>query len=459
MTEERKTILYGGVAVFLVVVAFLTAPRNVTPDDFLDRDEPFFPDFADPNAATTLEVIDFDEETATARPFKVTFNGGMWTIPSHHDYPADGRDRLAQTAAGLIDIKKDDYRSNSIADHEALGVIDPLDESVSTLVGRGKRVTVKDENDQVLADLIIGNEPEGRPGLRFVRLPEQTRVYVSRMDLDISTQFEDWIERDLLNVDRNKLGRLVLKDYSINERTGAVNQRDTLTLEKVEDTWQADRMTANQEVASDKMTDLLGELDGLSIVGVRPKPEGLSQSLARSSGGMTISQADLLSLRGAGYYFANTGQLLSNEGELEARDSEGVIYTLRFGEVVYGTGDAVTAGGAPSDDEAQGPGENRYLFITTAFDPGLFPEPPEPSNTDFEGKAENVLTDADRRNNELADAHDEWQKNVEDGQLRSDELNARFADWYYVISSESFEKIRLTRRDLVRPRETDSDSD
>ena len=459
MTEERKTIIYGGVAGFLVLVAFLTAPGNVTPDDFLDRDEPFFPDFTDPNAATTLEVIDFDEETATARPFKVTFNDGTWTIPSHHDYPADGKDRLAETAAGLIDIKKDDYRSNSIADHEALGVIDPLDESVSTLVGRGKRVTVKDENDQVLADLIIGNQPEGRPGLRFVRLPEQTRVYVSRMDLNISTQFEDWIERDLLNVDRDKLGRLVLKDYSINERTGAVNQRDILTLEKVEDTWQADRMAANQEVASDNMTDLLRELDGLSIVGVRPKPEGLSQSLTRSSGGMTISQADLLSLRGAGYYFANTGQLLSNEGELEARDSEGVIYTLRFGEVVYGTGNALTAGGAADDDAAQGPGENRYLFITTTFDPSLFPEPPEPSSTDFASKEESVRTDADRRNKELADAHDAWQKNVEDGQFRSDELNARFADWYYVISSESFDKIRLTRSDLVRPKETDSDSD
>jgi hypothetical protein len=458
MTEERKTMVYGGIAVFLVLVAFLTAPGNVTPEDFLDRDEPFFPDFTDPNAATTLEVIDFDEATGTARPFKVTFNDGTWTIPSHHEYPADGKDRLAQTAAGLIDIKKDDYRSNIIADHEALGVVDPLDESVSTLSGRGKRVTVRDENDQVLADLIVGNEPDGRPGLRFVRLPEQTRVYVSRMDMDISTQFQDWIERDLLQVDRDKLDRLLLKDYSINERTGSVNQRDTLTLEKVEDTWRADRMAANQEVAANKMNDLLGELDGLSIVGVRPKPEGLSQSLMRSSGGITISQSDLLSLRGAGYYFANTGQLLSNEGELEARDSEGVTYTLRFGEVLYGTGDDVSAGSSTDVDDPQGPGENRYLFITTTFDPRLFPEPAEPSNTGFAEKAEDDWTDADRRNKERRDAHDEWQKKVEDGQARSDDLNARFADWYYVISAESFDKIRLTRSDLVQRKEEETDS-
>jgi len=29
-------------------------------------------------------------------------------------------------------------------------------------------------------------------------------------------------------------------------------------------------------------------------------------------------------------------------------------------------------------------------------------------------------------------------------------LNARFADWYYVISAASFDKVHLRRKDLVR---------
>ena len=66
-------------------------------------------------------MIEFDEETAAARPFKVTNNNGLWTIPSHHDYVADGEDRLAQTAAGMITITKDDFRSDNVADHELLG--------------------------------------------------------------------------------------------------------------------------------------------------------------------------------------------------------------------------------------------------------------------------------------------------------------------------------------------------
>ncbi|GAB4118732.1 MAG: hypothetical protein Kow001_18430 [Acidobacteriota bacterium] len=137
MSETRKTIGFAVLAVVLAAVAILTTPRRAVPEEFADRGEPFFPGFTDPNLATTLEVIEFDEATASARPFKVTFKNGVWTIPSHHDYPADGKDRLAQTAAGLIGLTKDDFRSSNVADYPACGVIDPLDETATSLRGRG----------------------------------------------------------------------------------------------------------------------------------------------------------------------------------------------------------------------------------------------------------------------------------------------------------------------------------
>ena len=36
------------------------------------------------------------------------------------------------------------------------------------------------------------------------------------------------------------------------------------------------------------------------------------------------------------------------------------------------------------------------------------------------------------------------------GKQLSEELNARFAEWYYVISDDSFDRIRLKRGDLVK---------
>ncbi len=450
MSEIRKTLIFAAVAAVLALAAWAAAPRPVTPDAFLDRGEPFFPGFEDPNAAASLEVVEFDPETAEAIPFKVINRQGLWTIPSHHDYPADGEDRLAKTAAGVIGIRKDDFRTSSVADHEACGVIDPLDEAAASLSGRGKRVTLRGPNEELLADFIVGKAIEDRPGHRFVRIPDQKRVYAAKMDIDISTAFEDWIDRDLLGIEKSAIERVVLRDYSIDERTRRVTQRDVVTLDRKDGAWKADKMTAAQEVDTTRMDELLRAIDELSIVGIRPKPEGISQDLKRSEGQLSLSQANLLRLQSKGYYFSREGSLLSNEGELQARTADGVTYTLRFGEVVYGRGDAVTAGTEASDDAAGGPGENRYLFITTGFDPSALPEPKRPANLEFQGKPEDQWTDADRQNKALHDAHEAWRAKIEAGRARSAELNARFADWYYVISSESFESMRVKRPDLVR---------
>ncbi|MDZ7309621.1 MAG: DUF4340 domain-containing protein, partial [candidate division KSB1 bacterium] len=327
MNEKKKTLTFVGAAAGLLLLALITAPRRVTPTAFNDQGQPFFPDFKDPLAATSLEVIDYDEATGSARPFKVQLKDGKWTIPSHHNYPADGKDRLAKTAAAVIDIRKDDFRSDNISDHEACGVVDPLDEKAVSLKGRGKRVTLKGASEQVLADFIIGKPVEGRDGFRFVRVPGQKRVYAVRMNIDISTKFSDWIESDLLQVNRDDIKQVVLRDYSIDERRGLVNQRDVLVLDKKDNDWVANNMRSNEEVDKTKMNDFLTALDGLSIVGVRLKPAGLSQSLEKASSGVMLSQADMLSLQSKGYYFTPSGQLLSNEGELQATTKDGVIYT------------------------------------------------------------------------------------------------------------------------------------
>jgi len=451
MSETRRTITYAVTALLLLLAAFVAVPRNVTPDDFLDRGEQFFPEFTDPNTATSLEVVEYNEETASAQPFKVTFKNGIWTIPSHYDYPADGKDRLAETAAGVIGLEKTDFRSANIADHEACGVIDPL-EQTATLKGRGKRITIRDKNDQILADLILGKEVEGRPNLRFVRLPDSKRVYITDTSLEISTRFEDWIEPDLLRVAKDDISKVTLKDYSINERTGTVNMKDTLVLTRNGDEWKANRTPAGKEVDSGKMSSLLTALDDLAIVGVREKPEGLSESLKKSEQ-IPISRENMSSLRSRGFYFTRNGDLLSNEGELLVETSTGLSYTLRFGEVLFGSGEAVSAGTGQEEQEEEGPGENRYLFITVNYNPRLLPEPPEPSNTDFQNKSEAEWTDIDRRNKDRFDKHQEWESKTGDYKLLAEELTNRFAGWYYVIPSQAFDKIHIPRSEMVAAKE------
>ncbi len=417
----------------------------------------FFTDFSDPNEATIMAVIDWREETGVALPFKVVFTVGKWSIPSHHNYPADGKDRLSKTAAGVIETKKDDFRTDNPAEHEACGVIDPLDETATSLSGRGTRGTLRAENDKILADFIIGKEIENRDKFRFVRVPGQKRVYAVRMDIDISTTFSDWIESDLLQVTKENVKQVILKDYSINERSGTVNNRDVVNLNLVDDKWKASRMSATQEVDDTKMTDLLSAIDELSIVGVRPKPAGLSRSLSQGTGdGLKMNQGDLLSLQSKGYYFTRNGQLLSNEGETQVRTTDGVVYTLRFGEIVYGSGAEISSGSEENQNKDAGPGENRYLFITTEFDAGEFTEPPAPANKDFETKADSLWDDNDRRNNKLNNNYTTWENNITKGQNLSKDLNNRFSAWYYVISSERFDKINLKRAVMMKEKDAEN---
>ena len=322
---------------------------------------------------------------------------------------------------------------------------DPLDETVTETSGRGQRVTIKGDNDVVLADLIIGKPVEGREGVRFVRVPGQKRVYAAKTDINISTSFKDWIESDLLLVEKNHIDHMVINDYSINERTRQLVERDVVVFDKNGDVWTMNNLKPGQVVDNTKVGQLLTAFDGLKIEGVRPKPPGLSGSLERSSDSLGVSTDDMLSLQDKGYYFTRDGRLVSNEGELQVRTKDGVTYTLRFGEIVSGPDAAATAGTGGSTT-----GENRYLFITTAFDPTLFPEPEKPQNTFFLSRPDSVWTDADKHNKQLHDAHEQWVTKQAERKKISDDLNARFANWYYVISAESFDKLRKTRSDFLK---------
>ncbi len=450
MSELKKTGYFAGAAIVLALLAFAFSPSRITPDAFMDQGEQFFPEFSDPNQATTLEVVKFDTVNGGARPFMVTFSGNRWTIPSHHNYPADGKDRLAQTAAGVIDIKKDDFRTNVVADHAACSVIDPLDDAAPGLRGRGSRITLKGEGGGVLAEFIVGSPVPQRDGFRFVRLPDQNRVYASRMDLDISTNFADWIDTSLLAVESTNIQRVTLDNYSINERTFSLEPGETIKLVK-EDIWTTRSLGSGRSLDTTKVAELAETLAGLSIVGVRPKPEGLSSSLKGNSDQVEMTQADQMSLQSKGFYLARQdGRLLSNEGDLKVYTDAGVVYTLRFGEVLHGSGMAITAGLADGEESAgQGQAANRYLFVTAEFDENYFREPAQPGSMEFQGKADSLLTDYDRECRQKYQTHESWQSSIANGRGQAARLNARFADWYYVISDESFGKIHLSKTDLT----------
>jgi hypothetical protein len=405
MSDTRITTAFGGVALVLLLVTWATAPRVSVPSIFAERGQLLFPAFRDPNAAASLEIIEFDARNAAVRPFKVQNRNGRWTIPSQHDYPTDAKDRLAQTAAAIIALRRDDVASDSAADHERCGVLDPLDPALPVVSGRGTRLMVRGAQDEVLADVIVGKPVEGRPTFRYVRQPGQRRVYVSNVgDLNISTAFGDWIERDLLQVGADEIDAVNLRNYSLDRSAGRTTPGETLLLQRNAGDWTINGLGGNEELDLAAVDALLRNLAGLTIVGVLPKPAGITAALSHEASSTVLTPADRADLGRKGFYLAPTGQLVSNRGELVVRTIRGVFYTLRFGDI------------APGTDAA--PLENRYLFIMVDFDPGSARTP---------GRAS-------------------------EGEEKVRVLRARFAPWYYVIAADSFDAIRLQRRNLVRRR-------
>lgn len=399
MTETVKTLAFVAVAAGLAITAAVVEPEAIRPKILSDEGEVFYPDFRDAQAVKTIEVVDYDDATATARPFQVDSQKGRWVLPTHSNYPVDAGDRLVKTAAALIDLKKDSVRSDSVQDHAKYGVIDPTDQKSAGLTGRGKRVTLRDARKEVLADFIFGKPVEGKAGYRYVRVPGQKRVYAVKTDADPSARFQDWVNAGIASIPLAHIRRVMINNYSIDESMGALTNQEVIPLTRENDQWKIQGLEKFNQAAVNAMASTLANL---KIVDVKPKPPQLAQDLR--SGQLRMSLEIALSLRQKGFFISPNGRLLANEGEMSIDTANGLVLTLRFGEVVSTPGETRPSG-------------NRYLFPTAVFD--------EKRAAKYGGDA--VL-----------------------GERQAKDLANRFADWYYVISSQEFQQLRLRRGDLLR---------
>lgn len=507
MSQNQRTILFLLVAVVCVVLGVTThsmyKPSDL--DAFVDVGEPFYPDFNDPNEATGLRVASFNDDSSQTDVFSVQNKGDLWRIPSHHDYPADGKDQLAKTAASMVGVKRQALIERTKTAHKRYNLLDPLDKDVTGTEGRGDRITLY-KGDEPLVDFIVGKKVDGEENIYYVRAANEDRFYTADLgDLEISTKFPDWIQKDILDITRGDVREIVVNRYQIDEARGERIQGDVVTLTRDSATadWQLEGLIAEtEEVNSGNINNLLTAVDDLAIVGVRQKPPGISADLKADSDTVSTTRFDLQDLARKGFFFQQ-GRILSNEGEVYVGTQDGVVYILRFGEEFSGNEVDIEVG-IKSDEKGEAPataqseeGEkdpstsggslvnSRYLFVTAQHDAVLLgpkPTPPvkpdPPAEEDMAPKADETKgaggeeksaatppkSDAQKAYEDALKSYAEEQevyeiqlKNYEakskKGQERVAELNRRFADWYYVISEEVFDRMKLNRVDLVNVKE------
>ncbi len=308
------------------------------------------------------------------------------------------------------------------SDQARYDVLDPEDPDDTVLTGRGRKITISKNDGTVLAEYIIG-KPSELPGqtdtyyVRATKADDSNTIYLAKLKMDLSTKFSDWIEPDLLKVDRELLSEIRIDNYSIDEQQGAIIPGDAteLTRKNPSDPWILKGIKPNEELKQDSVNTLVNNLDNLRLVGVRPKPPGVLPDLsidpryAQSRNLVDVLRADM---QEKGYFVGSDRKggkprVFSKEGELEAGTSEGLLYALNFGQIFTGTefeietglskdkekgtkdadkskADAKAAGGKKDKDGKDKDAKDkdkeqlkrRYLMVYVKFDPALVGFPP-----------------------------------------------------------------------------------
>lgn len=389
MNDKTRTLIHVAVAavIALVVGLEIARTRDTGNSNGGVKDQPLFPEFKDPLAATSMEIIQFDDKLGKLDPFKVAEVRGRWAIPSRDNYPADAQDRLRDASASLIDIKPLDVASQLPEEHVLLGVVEPStgktkagDEGVGTLI------VVQDKKGDDLFRLIVGKEAsqegENLPNLRFVRKPSEDIVYVAKIDMSkLPTEFDQWIEKDLLKLNALDVSKVSLKDYNVlpssnggysrfprmdavvawNNEKGEWNLNEMLQFSRGQPV--ADGLGPQEELNKQKLDEMKTALDDLKIVDVKRKPAGIDAELKLSQELMS-NREGLLSLQELGFYPVgrksddNTLELASANGEVIVDMKDGVQYKLRFGNV-------------DSEASITDGKMNRFLFVSAMVAPEL----------------------------------------------------------------------------------------
>ncbi|MGC6444570.1 MAG: DUF4340 domain-containing protein, partial [Rubripirellula sp.] len=419
-SQTGRTMTFALVAAGCIAITAIFKMMNqpASIEEYGKMGQEFYPEFTDPTSATSLQVSVIDTDEVKPMEFSVKqASNGQWVIPSHHNYPADAEDQLAQTASSIIGIKRGAMISRWASDHAKYGVVDPVTDSVSIdeVEGIGKRITIGGPDDTTLASYIVGKKFEDSNNEYYVRHPNEDETYIAELDINLSTKFTDWVNADLLDITSGDVLRLDLNDYSIDEIQGTItgNVESVLNRSTSTDDWKLEGLNEETEqVKTSAVTDTLNALSNMEIAGVRPKQPGLTADLQIDRSALK-SQQDLNQLTNdllsRGFILQPNREnqelleLIAKEGEMFVGAADGLLYRLYFGRAFTGSNEDLEFGMSstdasdeeesapkPSDETENGdqaesdpdgkeeetPTEKngRYVFVRVNFDPTLLGE-------------------------------------------------------------------------------------
>lgn len=393
-----------------------------------------------------------------------------WLIPQMSNFPAENAEQVAKVVAPLIqltvldviDAPTNDTIAKTDRFHRECGLLSPsnfildLNISNSNNLSNGSALSVKieNENNETLVSLLVGNrvpDSAATRDARYVRFPNDDTVYIVDFSGD-STQEQgttefvefpnrvsfnpvDWIDNDLLRISRWDVLYMTLRDYSFSliksattfEQTQIEQQSIAVFKQTPENSlsrawslqrflehknsWIENKSIIPDNAQSSSLNETIDILCSLKVLDVRKKPESLSSCFNNNSVGTSLTP-HTGALGEFGFSFFDTDplepeniepMLVGEGGSVELVTKAGIKITLIFGKCF----------------NAQ-----RACLAFAKFD-------------------QNILKETTEDESEIVFISQETQ-------TKAIIKNQRFANWFYLISEEEYQKINFHHSETLK---------
>ncbi|MDD5483400.1 MAG: DUF4340 domain-containing protein [Kiritimatiellae bacterium] len=349
----------------------------------------------DVNRVAKLVIISGTGRITVARP------KGRWVVASRFNYPANF-DKVADVIRELSELKIGQIVNAPPGRLADFNLVSPAPAAATNQpAGSGTLVELRDENDGLMASLIIGKNfmrPQSAPMTdmamnfgdysagRYVQSVDN-KVYLVAKSLDrLTEEAKTWLADDFI----------MASAADIMEINVSGPDRDPIKLVRAReggDFSLADLRPGEGSLDSSKISRITGALDHLGFDDVAdpaltPKETGLDRPLV-----------------------------------FKAATKDGLIYTLQ-------------AGNQLADDN-----QDRYFTISATNDPAL-------AETAAAGTEDEPAAGKKEKDGRTAPSAQEGEK--KSAAERAAELNAKFGSWIYIVKSYRAEPMLITRADLIK---------
>ncbi len=203
--SPKTFIVVAAAAAIAVLAAGLSLDRDRGYGLVAQTGERVFPEL--------LDGINDVQSMVIERPGGVTItleNGKAgWSMKDRDGYPARAV-KVRRTILGLAQLAYVEPKTRRKEKFAKLGLRDPSEKGAAS-----SRAQLFGGGGKLVADLIIGNSRAGKVGTAeggsYFRLPGDEQTWLGSEDLDISAERPNWLERKIVNLPRDRVRRVVIR--------------------------------------------------------------------------------------------------------------------------------------------------------------------------------------------------------------------------------------------------------